>query len=501
MDTGINTAMPIITSPVPAAPANTAPANTATTNVNTGANSGKSGKSGNSFANILGAATKQNDTGEQTNAAQPTPPNIPSILTAAIISPNKAATGLGLNLTDILNMLSNTDTFSNTDETKQPDTASVDNLAANNQLMGNLAAIMGMLSPTNNGMASTNAVTTSTGSQMNQSIITASQQPEIASLLSQLTTMLQNANKQDTANAGALPDIMQKLQMLVGNIEQTTTNNAVATGNPIPSELMAAANPNVISIKNTSGGSQIAPSPSKENANGPANSDDTQTNFIPAITTAETKITSIEKQAETTADMLTAKKQDENIAVLPESKDANQSMFTGILDQQISQVSQQAGIKEPSQPLTNTVHDPYNIASQIVEQAQLIRQPNDLQNSQMIIQLKPEHLGEVTLKVTVDNGAVSATFHSNNAEVRGVIEASLSQLKQEMSNQGLKVEYVGVYAGLGQFLSDGGQRENLQQPAIKVQNKKAEKDFLQAIEETAETQSAATDASGVDYRI
>ena len=99
----------------------------------------------------------------------------------------------------------------------------------------------------------------------------------------------------------------------------------------------------------------------------------------------------------------------------------------------------------------------YEIPRQIVEQARLLRTLND---TQMVIRLHPEHLGELTLRVSVgSNGSVQASFHSDNAQVRNVIENSLVQLRQELNNQGLKVDRVGVYAGLadGQMPQGQGQ--------------------------------------------
>jgi len=173
----------------------------------------------------------------------------------------------------------------------------------------------------------------------------------------------------------------------------------------------------------------------------------------------------------------------------------NQSVFASMLEHRAMPVNNHV-VQETKQLTEQPIHDPYNINSQIVEQAHLIKGSN---NSQMVIKLKPEHLGELTLKVAVDNGVVSASFHSDNQEVRGIIESSLTQLKQEMSNQGLKVDHVGVYAGLGQFLSNGQQRETARQPMLKFQNKKAEQQAFQDGEAVTEL-SEVTDA-GVDYRV
>lgn len=149
-----------------------------------------------------------------------------------------------------------------------------------------------------------------------------------------------------------------------------------------------------------------------------------------------------------------------------------------------------------SQLTAGVPEDPHNIAGQIVEQARMINRVN---NSEMIVKLKPEHLGELTLKVTVENGAVSASFHSNNSEVRTIIEASLTQLKQELSTQGLKVENVGVYAGLNQSFSNEQQQQAAQQQQIKFKNRRQEENFINAIEAAAVLPT--TSDAGVDYRI
>lgn len=144
-----------------------------------------------------------------------------------------------------------------------------------------------------------------------------------------------------------------------------------------------------------------------------------------------------------------------------------------------------------STPVMRTQQDIYN---QIVERARIYVRPGE--NSQMVLQLRPEHLGELTLKVTVDNGMISAAFHSDNYEVRQAIEATLPQLKQELSQQGIKFDNVGVYHGSNQFF-DNGQRSPQHQPPIPT--RKSPRAFMQAVESVEEITSQATE--GVDYRI
>ena len=92
----------------------------------------------------------------------------------------------------------------------------------------------------------------------------------------------------------------------------------------------------------------------------------------------------------------------------------------------------------------------------------------------MDIKLSPEHLGDLTLKVSVANGgAVTASFHSDNAQVRTMLENSLIQLKQELEAKGMKVDNVEVYAGLGDFMSNGQNNQtNSQQQNTHFKNQK-----------------------------
>jgi flagellar hook-length control protein FliK len=117
--------------------------------------------------------------------------------------------------------------------------------------------------------------------------------------------------------------------------------------------------------------------------------------------------------------------------------------------------------------------------------------------------LTPEHLGELTLQVVFDNaGAVNAVFHTSNGETRSIIEASLPQLKQELQNQGLKVEYVGIYAGMNNFFSNE-QRQGSRQPFTKsTTNRIRNISELADLPEVDYSESAVRSKSnGVDYRI
>ena len=112
-------------------------------------------------------------------------------------------------------------------------------------------------------------------------------------------------------------------------------------------------------------------------------------------------------------------------------------------------------------------------------------------------------MGQLTLRISVtQNGAVNASFYSDNAQVRAAIENSLVQLKQELSDQGLKVDNVQVYSGLndgGLMNGQGGQAWQQQQ-----QNSSGRRINFETLQDEVDAVNPATEnvsADGVDYKI
>ena len=164
---------------------------------------------------------------------------------------------------------------------------------------------------------------------------------------------------------------------------------------------------------------------------------------------------------------------------------------------------------------TNQARETYNVPQQIVEQAKLLQRGTD---SQMIIKLNPEHLGQLSLKVSVNgNGGVTAAFHTDNAQVRAILETTMTQLKQQLDEQGIKVDNVEVHTGLpdGQLPQDQGQQGFYQQQGQQVRSQQADlQDFEESsenlaaeLENTQENQEVVLDSQGnqisrgVDYSV
>ena len=167
---------------------------------------------------------------------------------------------------------------------------------------------------------------------------------------------------------------------------------------------------------------------------------------------------------------------------------------------------------ENQQPVSQARTD-YHITQQIVEQARLIR---NAENTEMVIKLNPRHLGDLTLKVAVNsNGGVTATFHTDNAQVRALLETSMIQLQKELNDQGIKVDSVEVQTGLtdGQLPEGQSQGYYQQQAQQSARSQKLDlKDFEEDVDQlAAEPVNNATDvirdsegnkiSDGVDYAV
>jgi len=82
--------------------------------------------------------------------------------------------------------------------------------------------------------------------------------------------------------------------------------------------------------------------------------------------------------------------------------------------------------------------------SQIVEHAKVMVNNG---GSEMEVNLKPEHLGKLQLKVTIENEAVTAKFVTESEQVKEIIESNLGQLKRNLQESGMQVDTIMVSVG------------------------------------------------------
>lgn len=122
------------------------------------------------------------------------------------------------------------------------------------------------------------------------------------------------------------------------------------------------------------------------------------------------------------------------------------------------------------------------LMKQVVEQAKVLVDEN---RSEMVMQLKPDSLGKVTLKVVTENGIVAAKFVAENQQVKQVLEANMQTLKDSLEKQGMSVQNVSVSVG-----QDGSQ-DTSQREAFERRQRK-NRDFN--IEELTSVNGVDTEA-------
>lgn len=102
--------------------------------------------------------------------------------------------------------------------------------------------------------------------------------------------------------------------------------------------------------------------------------------------------------------------------------------------------------------------DAENIIKQIVE---YIKVGGGTKITSMEMQLHPANLGTLNLQVEVKDGSVVAQFAAENETVKAIIESQLVQLKENLQEQGLKVDAVEVTVAQKEY-SDAS-KQNMEQ--------------------------------------
>lgn len=129
--------------------------------------------------------------------------------------------------------------------------------------------------------------------------------------------------------------------------------------------------------------------------------------------------------------------------------------------------------------------EPEQIIRQIVEEIRTVVK-GDMTSMEM--QLNPEHLGKVTLQIVSKNGEITAQIYAQNDVVKEAIESQVSQLKENLIEQGVKVESIEVMVGSRQFDENfDGHNESKQENNHKKHISKKELDEINGVVSVTES--------------
>ena len=98
-------------------------------------------------------------------------------------------------------------------------------------------------------------------------------------------------------------------------------------------------------------------------------------------------------------------------------------------------------------PLPQAPVNPQNVMEQIVNHMRFeVR--GDI--AEIRIQLRPEHLGDVALRIATQNGIVVAQFVAESQRVKEIIESNFSQLRDALEQQGINISEIEVSVAQGE---------------------------------------------------
>lgn len=136
-----------------------------------------------------------------------------------------------------------------------------------------------------------------------------------------------------------------------------------------------------------------------------------------------------------------------------------------------------------------------DIANQIIEKIKILIKP---ETTSMEMQLNPEHLGKVNLTVESKNGIMTAHFTVQNEISKEAIESQLVTLKENLDQQGLKVEVIEVTVSNNTY-GQGNQAEDNHQPSGQKSStgRRISLEEAMAMEELPSEDSASIHIAGV----
>ena len=172
-----------------------------------------------------------------------------------------------------------------------------------------------------------------------------------------------------------------------------------------------------------------------------------------------------------------------------------------------SHVVQEFANVETVEPLQQSVNT-QDVIDQIVESARVILTED---KTSMELQLNPQNLGKIILKVTEQEGAVTAKIMTQNAVVKEALEAQTVELRQNLEQAGVKVDAVEVTVASHEFEknleqnAEGEKQQGEQQEKEKGRthrlnlNDLSELSGVMSEEETLAAKMMAEQGNSVDY--
>lgn len=116
-----------------------------------------------------------------------------------------------------------------------------------------------------------------------------------------------------------------------------------------------------------------------------------------------------------------------------------------------------AAVEQMAEPAEMNRVDGVDIVRQIIDSVK-VNVTEELQSLE--INLNPENLGKLNLVVAAKDGIITASITTQNEAVRNAIENQITMLKEQLDNQGIKVQEVEVTVASHSFDANMGKGDN-----------------------------------------
>lgn len=174
-------------------------------------------------------------------------------------------------------------------------------------------------------------------------------------------------------------------------------------------------------------------------------------------------------------------------AAVKQNKAADEGMVNMLQEQALTEDKAEAAANQTETPRAQSTGRA-EIINQIVKKAEIVLTDSQ---SEMRMQLEPENLGKLTLKVAVERGLITAKFTAESYEVKQVIESSFNELKDLLQEKGLEVQSFSVSVGQENQQYDSGNAFQQWKETVKLSGNRSKGGYEGYFSTGADTPRAA----------
>lgn len=275
--------------------------------------------------------------------------------------------------------------------------------------------------------------------------------PEILKLVEEISSFLQTINAliPKLASEGIEPRILEMPQDILNTIEGLKLNTKKNEGQTkIDNDDISIANLNS-KIDNKSISKNTLNNENYNN-NSNSNSNDEKLTKEVAITTEKNMDKDIEakdgKQSGSDRLMISDNETNKEVITKPKVSETNNQQnkdfeFLNIQNEKVENVRSNNLVNSINTPSENLSKPQNNILNQVIEHAKLSLTD---EGSEMLLKLKPESLGNVTMKVIIERGMLIAKFDVESQIVKETLESNLQDLRSALSDKGFEIQQFDV---------------------------------------------------------